>query len=233
MLMDIWLEKYKIKQTVRYVNSSIFVQNLQMSFKKLNPLLKEALEHLDFEMPLPFQKKFLPKLKGGANIYGIAQKGSGKTIALIIATIHQLKAKAFEDSPRALILVKDKQAALDLHEEFERFIKFTDLRLYCAYDGYDLDKQREEIYYGVDILIATPKRLNKLYFMNSVHLGQLRLFALDDAEFLIRQNYHNDVLRVTESLHKCQFVILAEEMHKKFEQLRNTFMYNSQVVYAE
>lgn len=201
-----------------------------MSFKKLNPLILDALESLKFETPLPFQKEILPKLKGGANIYGIAPKGSGKTTALIIATIHKLKAQAFEDSPRALILVKDKQAALTLTEEFERFTKHTDLRLYCAHDGYDLDKQREEIYYGVDILIATPKRLNKLYFMNSVHLGQLRLFSLDDAEFLIRQNFHNDVLRVTESLHKCQFVILAEEMHQKFEQLRDSFMYNSQVV---
>jgi len=201
-----------------------------MSFKKLNQVLKEAIENNGFDTPLPFQKDILPKLKGGANVYGIAPKGSGKTTALIIAIIHKLKAEAFEDSPRALVLVKDKQAALALKEEFERFTKRTDLRLYCAYEEYPLDKQREEVYYGVDILIATPKRLNKLYFMNSLHLGQLQLFALDDAEFLIRNNYHNDVLRVTESLQKCQYVILAESMHQKYERLKESFMFNAQTV---
>lgn len=201
-----------------------------MSFKKLNPLLKEALEEQSFEAPLSFQKEILPKLKGGANVFGIAPKNSGKTTALIIATIHKLKGQAFEDSPRALILVKDKQAALDFKDVFETFSKHTDLRLYCAYDEYNIDKQREEIYYGIDVLIATPKRLNKLYFMNSVHLGQLKLFALEDADFLIRNNYHNDVLRVTESLQKCQYAIFADTMHEKYERLRESFMYNAHVV---
>ncbi len=63
--------------------------------------------------------------------------------------------------------------------------------------------------------------------MNSLHLGQLQLFALEDAEFLIRNNYHNDVLRVTESLQKCQYVILAEKMHEKYERLKESFMSNA------
>lgn len=201
-----------------------------MSFKKLNPLLKEALLQQGYSKPLPFQKEILPKLKGGANVYGIAPKGFGKTTALIIAIVHKLKAEAVDDSPRALVMVKDKQAALDLKEQFEVITNNTDLRIYCAYEEYDLEKQREEIYYGVDILIVTPKRLNKLYFMNSLHLGQLQLFAIEDAEFLIRNNYHSDVLRVTESLHKCQYVILAESMHQRYERLQESFMYNSQIV---
>jgi superfamily II DNA/RNA helicase len=204
-----------------------------MSFKKLNPILKDVLETQGFETPLPFQKDILPKLKSGSNVYGIAPKGFGKTTALILAIVHKLKAQAVDDSPRALILVKDKQAALELKEEFEKFTRRTDLRIYTAYEEYDMEKQREEIYYGVDILIATPRRLNKLYFMNSVHLGQLQLLALEDAEFLIRNNYHNDVLRVTESLQKCQYVIMAETMHAKYERLQESFMYNALLVEKE
>jgi len=204
--------------------------NSFMSFKKLNPLLKEAIENQGFEAPLAFQKKILPKIKGGANVYGIAPKGFGKTTALIMGTIQKLNAEAFEDSPRALILVRDKAAALELKEEFEKFTRNTDLRIYTAYEEHDLEKQREEIYYGVDILIATPTRLNRLYFLNSVHLGQLKLFALHDAEFLIRNNYNNDVLRVTESLQKCQYVIIAEEMHEKYKRLQESFMYNAYLI---
>lgn len=201
-----------------------------MSFKKLNPILKEKLEQQGFDEPLPFQKNILSKLKGGANVYGIAPKGAGKTTALIIAIIHKLKAVAVGDSPRALVMVKDKKAALELKEQFDMFTRRTDLRVYCAYEEYDIDKQREEVYYGVDVLIVTPKRLNKLYYMNSLHLGELQIFALDDAEFLIRANFHDDVLRVTESLHKCQYVIFAEIMHQRYARLKETFMHNSQIV---
>ena len=101
-----------------------------MSFKKLHPLLKESLENAGFETSNAFQKKVLPTLKGGSDAYVIAPKGSGKTTALIIAIIHKLKATAFEDSPRAIITVKDKEDAIALKEEFERFTMNTDLRVY-------------------------------------------------------------------------------------------------------
>jgi superfamily II DNA/RNA helicase len=201
-----------------------------MSFKKLHPLLKKSLENTGFETSNPYQKKALPILKGGANVYMIAPKGSGKTTALIMATIHKLKAEAFEDSPRAVIIAKDKSEVLALKDEFERFTNTTTLRVYAAYDEYDLEKQKEEIYFGQDIVIATPSRLSKLYFLNGIHLGEVQLFALEDADYLGRKDAYNQILRLSESLEKCQFVILADSMNSKIANYQNTFMITAQVV---
>lgn len=201
-----------------------------MSFKKLHPLLKESLENAGFKTSNPFQKKVLPVLKGGADAYIIAPKASGKTTALIIATIHKLKAEAFEDSPRALIIVKDKKEALELKSEFERFTKTTDLRVYALYDEYDIEKQKEEVYYGQDIVIATPSRLSKLYFLNGIHLGEIQLFAIEDADYLGRQNAYNHILRLSESIDKCQFIIMADEMNSKIKNYQNSFMANAHLV---
>ncbi|MFC0605304.1 DEAD/DEAH box helicase [Winogradskyella pulchriflava] len=201
-----------------------------MSFKKLHPLLKESLENAGYETSNAFQKKVLPTLKGGASAYVIAPKGSGKTTALIIATIHKLKAAAFEDSPRAIIVVRDKADALALKEEFERFTKNTDLRVYALYDEYDIEKQKEEVYYGQDIVIATPARLSKLYFLNGIHLGEIQLFAIEDADYLGRNNAYNHILRLSESLSKCQYVIIADEMNSKILNYQNSFMNNAHLV---
>ena len=201
-----------------------------MSFKKLHPLLKEALEHAGFETSNPFQKKVLPILKGGADAYVIAPKGSGKTTALIIAVIHKLKASAFEDSPRAIIIVKDKEEALILKDEFERFTKTTDLRVYAAYDEYDIEKQKTEIYPGQDIVIATPARLSKLYFLNGIHLGEVQLCAIEDADYLGRNNAYNHILRLSESMAKCQFVITADVMNSRIKNYQSAFMHNAQTV---
>ena len=201
-----------------------------MSFKKLHPLLKESLENAGFETSNAFQKKVLPTLKGGSDAYIIAPKGSGKTTALIIATIHKLKAEAFEDSPRAIVVVKDKVDALALKEEFERFTNTTDLRVYALYDEYDIEKQKTEVYYGQDIVIATPSRLSKLYFLNGIHLGEVQLFAIEDADYLGRNNAYNHILRLSESLNKCQFVIIADEMNSKITNYQNAFMSNAHLV---
>jgi len=201
-----------------------------MSFKKLHPLLKESLENAGFETSNPFQKKVLPTLKGGADAYVIAPKGSGKTTALIIATIHKLKAEAFEDSPRAIIIVKDKTDALALKEEFERFTNTTDLRVYALYDEYDIEKQKTEVYYGQDIVIATPARLSKLYFLNGIHTGEVQLFAIEDADYLGRNNSYNHILRLSESLDKCQFVIISDAMNSKISNYQNAFMSNAQLI---
>lgn len=201
-----------------------------MSFKKYHPTLKENIEKAGFETTNKFQKEVMPLIKAGTDLYAIGPKGCGKTTAMIISTIQKLGAEAFEDSPRAVIIAKDKKTTLELKEQFEVFTKRTDLRIYCAYEEHDLEKQREEVYYGIDILIATPKRLSKLYHLNSLHLGELKLFIVHDADFIARNNYHNYVLRLSESAPKAKFVIFSETFNSKIKAFQDSFMYNARVV---
>ncbi|MFS4483324.1 DEAD/DEAH box helicase [Hyunsoonleella sp. 2307UL5-6] len=201
-----------------------------MPFKKLITPLKAILEHKGFNTPLPLQKKILSKIKGGASMFVIAPKGSGKTTSIVISVIQKLKGTAFEDAPRALIFVKNKQAALDLELEFNAFKKGNDLRVYCAYDEKPIDTQRDEIYEGTDIVIATPKRLNKIFFLNGINLNKLQLCIIEDAEFLFGNNNLAEVTRTPESISKCQYLVFAEKFDKRFERWQDTFMYNAQVV---
>jgi len=201
-----------------------------MSFKKLNPPLKEAIERLAYETPTSFQKKVLPKIKSGADLYLLAPNNSGKTTAMIISVIQKLNSEAFEDSPRALIYVKDKEAALELEQKFKDFTREMDLRIYCAYEEQNIDDQKDDIYYGVDIVIATPKRLSKLFSMTGIHLGQLQLFILEDAEFLSKPGLIDDVVRIPLSINKCQYLVFAEKMEPKMKRLQDLFMERAQVV---
>lgn len=201
-----------------------------MAFKKLIEPLKNTLEHLQFETPLGFQKKGLPKIKSGVDVFGIGPEGSGKTTTLILSVVQRLKGKAFEDAPRAIIVVKDKQEALTLRDKFNVFTNQTDLRVYCAYEEHSIEAQRDEIYVGVDIIIATPKRLNKLFLLNSINLRELKLFIVEDAEFTTISNNFQDINRISESINKCQYVIFANKFDNKIKRFRESFMYNSQLV---
>ena len=201
-----------------------------MSFKKLNIPLKESLERLGITDPTPFQTNILPKVKGGTNVFGIAPNDAGKTTSMIINTMQKLNSKAFDDSPRALIFVKDKKSALNLELEFKKLTRGTDLRVYTVYDEQNIDHQKDDIYYGVDIVIATPKRLNKLYHINGIHLGELQLLIIEDAEFLAKNSLHADIIRLTESITKCQYLIYADKYYPKFDRFKSSYMSNSIVI---
>lgn len=201
-----------------------------MPFKKLLDSLQTNLKNKDFLTPLPLQHNILSKIKSGASMFIIAPKNSGKTISIVISVIQKLKGKAFEDAPRALIFVKNKQAALDLELEFNAFKKGTDLRVYCAYDEKPIDVQRDEIYDGTDIVIATPKRLNQIFFLNGINLNKLQLCIVEDATFLFNNNNLAEVTRTPESIGKCQYLVFSETFDKRFKRWQDTFMFNAQIV---
>ncbi len=204
-----------------------------MVFKKLNTPLKEALERLEIENPLPFQEKILPKIKSGANLFGIAPQGTGKTTALVIGTIQKLGSAQFEDSPRALIMVKDKEAAQILEKSFLDFSRYMDLRIYSAFEKVDIQNQKDDIYDGVDIVIATPNRLNQLLSLTGINVGQLKLFIVEDAEFLMGSNEFKSLIRIPVHLSNCQYLVFASEFNPKIARLKNSFMEYSWLVQSK
>ena len=204
-----------------------------MAFKKIQEELKDALDAAGIKEPLPFQKAILSKIKGGSSIFGIAPEGAGKTTSIIISTLQKLDCAAFEDAPRALIYVKDKESALALQSEFERFTRRMDLRIYPVYEEHNIEAQRNDIFDGVDIVIATPKRLSKIFYLNGINLGKLKLFIVDDAEFLSKPTPFSDVIRIPESLDRCQYAIFSTKFDPRMERMQDLFMANAQIVQVE
>lgn len=198
-----------------------------MAFKKLNTHLLEKLESLGFNDPFPFQKELISKVKAGNNIFAVGPLDSGKTTALMISIIQKLNAEAVEDAPRALIVVKNSEEVEKLEEAFKVFIRGTDLRVYGLNDERRIDIQRDDVYIGVDIVISTPRRLSKIYFQNGINLGQLKLFIIEDADFLKFGNFSTDLVRLSDSMSKCQYLVFSEEMDTKLERLKESFMANS------
>lgn len=201
-----------------------------MPFKKLNQLLLDKIAEIGLEEPTALQKELIPKIKSGADIFAVGEKGSGKTEALIIGVLQKLQMKPKGDNPVALIYAKDKAAVVALEERFKRYTEFSSMRVRMVYEERIINHQKDEIYRGADIVIATPKRLSKLYFLNGINLMELQMIIVEDAEFLVGSSFHTDIDRISESIQKCQHIVFAEKYDSKLERLRDLFMGNAQVV---
>ncbi|MCI2228523.1 DEAD/DEAH box helicase [Polaribacter sp. MSW13] len=195
-----------------------------MPFKKLHPHLKERLTSLEINIPTPFQSKSIPVIKSGTNVFCTAPKDGGKTSTLVLTTLHKLKCEEVGNAPRAIVLVANNEKALETNDAFLPYTRFTDLRVYLCDEKSHIDVLKSEIFEGVDILIGTPKTVNKLLLLEGLPTSQLKIFNIDDAEFLVDNASYTALVAITQSIQKCQFVIYSEKMHPILKRFESTFM---------
>ncbi len=201
-----------------------------MPFKKLHSDLKEMLASLEMTIPTPFQSASIPIIKSGANIFCTASKGTGKTTTLILTTLQKLKCEEVGNVPRALVLVENTEKASELYEAFLSYTKYNSLRVYFGDEKLHIDVLKSEIFEGVDILISTPKTLNKLLLLEGLNTTQLKIFSIDDAEFLVEKKSYAALMAITQSIHKCQFVLYSEKMQPILKRFESNFMQYSKKV---
>ncbi|WP_340158431.1 DEAD/DEAH box helicase [uncultured Maribacter sp.] len=201
-----------------------------MAFKKLNPHLLERLTAFTIEKPTSLQKKSIPVIKSGANVYCYGPKESGKTTALILTTLQKLQCKAEGNAPRAVVVVETKEKVLELYDKFFEYTKYTDMRLYASYKELHIDIQKSEIFEGIDVLITTPTTLHKLFLLNGVSTSQLKICSIDDGDFLIQKSDYTAMVTVSQSIRKCQYVLYAEKLSPKLERFEDFFMERAQYV---
>lgn len=201
-----------------------------MPFKKLHSGIQEVLAHLEITTPTPFQRKSIPVIKSGANVFCSAPMDAGKTTTLILTTLQKLKYEAKGNAPRAIVLVQNKKIALELYSGFLTYTKYNSLRVYVGYEELHIDIQKSEIFEGIDILISTPKTVNKLFLLNGVSTSQLKIFSIDDADFLLQKSVSSATISITQSIQKCQYVLYSEELHPKLKRFESYFMEHAKIV---
>jgi len=206
------------------------MSKLPAPFKKLNLQIQEKLVEQQITTPTAFQIKSIPVIKSGTNIYCISAKDSGKTTTLLLTTLQKIKYEAMGTAPRAFVLVKDTERATELYQAFLSYTRYTPIRIYLADEKVHIDLQKSEIFEGVDIVISTPKAMNKLFLSNGVNTSQINLVSIDDAEFLSDKTSYATLLSIAQSIPKCQYVVYSEILSPSIKRLESYFMEYSKIV---
>jgi superfamily II DNA/RNA helicase len=203
-----------------------------MNLKKLIPELVSGLIDAGFDKnPKKIQSASIPQIKSGADLFIISPEGSGKSTAIVIGIIQQLK-EAFEEAPRAIIIAATKEKALEIEAQFEIIGKHTNLRTFTVFDQGVIQYQKDIIYEGLDVLIGTPKRLNELEKVTGIPLSKIKMFVVDDAESFTFDKYAM-IYRIADSISKSQFIMLANSWNKKFAKLSERIMKNPRIIKPE
>lgn len=146
--------------------------------------IRRALDAAGFATATPTQAQSWPIALAGRDVITVAKTGSGKTIGFLLPAFHQfLNMKDRRRGPPAiLVLAPTRELACQIEEECVKFGRSSNIRSTCAYGGAPKSLQIRKIQAGLEVLIATPGRLNDLLEMGVVKLDQVSFLVLDEAD---------------------------------------------------
>ncbi len=162
------------------------------------PKLLEALDKLKFKIPTPIQQKAIPVASEGNDMVGIAQTGTGKTIAFAIPMIQQLAAK----EGKGLVLVPTRELALQVAEVMKQFAPLLGMQVVVVIGGESLGRQRTELFRKPRIIIATPGRLIDHITQRNVIMSDVRVLVLDEADRMFDMGFAPQINRIIAALPK-------------------------------
>lgn len=172
-----------------------------MNFSDLNLIeaLLKTLKKIAYEKPTPIQKEAIPLLLQGKDILACAQTGTGKTAAFALPLLQKLFKKRQSDNKskvEALILAPTRELAIQIHENITTYAKETKLKSVLILGGVNQDPQVRALKKGVDIIIATPGRLNDLINQNLCDLSQVSYLVLDEADHMLDMGFIIPIERI-------------------------------------
>ena len=178
-----------------------------MTFKELGltPALLRAVSELDYVAPSPIQQKAIPPVLAGRDLIGCAQTGTGKTAAFAVPILQRMQAahggrSAGKPPIRALVLTPTRELALQIKESFDAYGKYLPIKNTVIFGGVGQGPQVSALQRGVEILVATPGRLNDLINQGYIALDRLEYFVLDEADRMLDMGFLPDVRRVLRHL---------------------------------
>ncbi len=194
-----------------------------MKLKKINENLQEALVENGLTEANQMQEETFSTFKSGADCIVIAPKGSGKSVTIVLNVIQKL-AGSTEESPRALIIVEDKDKVLEMLTLFEKFGKNSGLEIFGVHDKGDMDYDKNYISTGVDVLIGTPNKLNDMFTTAGYNVNRLRMLILDDADSILKLRHETKIMRISNSISKTQRIIFSDVFSERVEILADKML---------
>jgi ATP-dependent RNA helicase RhlE len=199
-----------------------------LNFEDLNltkPYLN-ALQDLEFIHPTPIQAATYSVIMSGNDIIGLAQTGTGKTIAYLLPVLRMLKYSE-QKSPRVLVIVPTRELVVQVLAEVEKLCKYSAIRSGGIYGGSNINPQKKLVLEGLDILVSTPGRLVDLAMLGVLKLKQVQHFIIDEVDEMLETGFRAQLTTVLDLLpSKRQNIFFSATMNKEVNVLIQTFTKN-------
>jgi ATP-dependent RNA helicase RhlE len=189
----------------------------------LNRSLLNALTDLGYTQPTTIQEKVLPVAMSGRDVCGIAQTGTGKTIAYLLPSLRQYQFQA-QKTPQIIVLVPTRELVVQVVETVQALTKYMNLVTVGVFGGVNLKPQAAQVQQGADLLVATPGRLVDLLASGVLKTKSLKRLIIDEFDEMLNLGFRAQLTAILDLLpKKRQNLLFSATLTPEVEALMDLF----------
>ncbi|QNE32247.1 DEAD/DEAH box helicase [Sphingomonas sp. NBWT7] len=207
-----------------------------MSFATLGlaePLVR-ALDTKGYTTPTPIQRDAIPIVLTGRDLLGIAQTGTGKTAAFVLPSIQRLlegQKRVLPTHVRMLVLAPTRELASQIADNARAYAGNSRLSVATVFGGTSINKNRQDLSRGVDILVATPGRLLDLVEQGFCNLTMVEILVLDEADQMMDLGFIHALKKIVRIVpRRRQTLFFSATMPTSIRDLASQFLTDPQTV---
>ncbi|MDG5750829.1 DEAD/DEAH box helicase [Qipengyuania sp. XHP0211] len=190
----------------------------------------QALDMKGYDTPTPIQAQAIPPVLEGRDLMGIAQTGTGKTAAFMLPSIDNLR-EADNQTPfkscRMLVLAPTRELAGQIAQSAKDYGAMAGLKVQSIVGGTSVNKDRNKLHRGTDILVATPGRLLDLIDQKAFTLDKVEILVLDEADQMLDLGFIHALRRISQLVPEDrQTLFFSATMPKQIQELVGKYCRN-------
>ncbi len=194
----------------------------------LTPRLIANLNDLGITEPTPIQKKAVPHAMNGRDVMGLAQTGTGKTLAFglpLLTALQRMEGRPEPLTVRGLILAPTRELAKQIVDNLQAYGDGTSVRVGLVVGGASINAQINRLKRGTDLLVATPGRLIDLLDRKAVTLSETRFLVLDEADQMLDLGFIHALRRIATLLPaERQTMLFSATMPKQMAEIADSYL---------
>lgn len=189
----------------------------------LNSALLKALKAQGLEHPTAIQQQVFSVIMSGKDVLGIAQTGTGKTLAYLLPCLRMWKFSK-EIHPQVIIIVPTRELVAQVVEEIEKLTQFVNFSVVGVYGGVNIRTQSARLMQGVDFVVATPGRLFDLIANGSFSTKAVKRIVIDEVDEMMGLGFLPQLKNILDLLpEKRQNLMFSATMNQAIEELIEEF----------
>ena len=190
----------------------------------------QALDLKGYNNPTPIQAQAIAPVLEGRDLMGIAQTGTGKTAAFMLPSIDRLR-EADKQTPfkscRMLVLAPTRELAGQIAQNAKDYGALAGLKVHSIVGGTSVNKDRNKLHRGTDILVATPGRLLDLIDQKAFTLDKVEVLVLDEADQMLDLGFIHALRRISQLVPEDrQTLFFSATMPKQIQELVGKYCRN-------
>ncbi len=205
-----------------------------IAFHDLNiktPLLT-ALDELGYTSPTTIQAAGFSVMMSGKDVVGLAQTGTGKTLAYLLPCLCMWKFSK-DPHPQILIVVPTRELVVQVVREVEKLTPHMNIVVGGVYGGANINTQAAMVLQGLDVLVGTPGRLLDLAVNGSLQLKHAKKVVIDEVDETLSLGFRPQLLRLFEYLpEKRQNLLFSATLSEEVSTFIETYFTVPSVVEA-